>query len=55
MLPHFYTLDAELAYVTVDTKESDLESTNWFDNDQTMDFQVQFKLFLQLTLICNNL
>ena len=35
---------------SVTTEESDLESINWvesIDKGQTMEFQVQFKLFLQ--------
>ena len=48
---YFYPLNAELAYVTITTEESDLESINLvenIDNGQTIKFQVKFKLFFQL-------
>ena len=53
---YFYTLDAELAYVTITTEESDIESINLaenIDNGQTLKFQVKFKLFLQLYININ--
>ena len=53
-MPRFnslYTLHVEFAYVTVSTERLELESTTLvesIDNDQTMEFQVQFKLLPQL-------
>ena len=51
---NFYALDTESAHITTTTGESDLESTNLVesnDNAQSMEFQVQLKLFFRYTII----